>query len=634
MGAINTIAEAIRQETQNDSEFYKKLIYYFELRIPVTMGPFESVRTFVYPLMLLGGYSLEEPFAIETTHTQGGGFYVEENGIVKRHIKLRGTTGFRPRRLKGGGTGALTAMSPEKKSYSRRLQAFVFDKLSGQRHFQYLQDAVFRTYADFKADPATAAETQLIFHNPKDQEHWLVAPEKFSLDRSGRSPLYPYSIDLLVLGPADDLDAEFSEDKSLLDDFKDAARTIRQARDLMEGAANDLTAIKDELTRAIKGIYKILEDCYNLTDAMDEFLDGVNPLIETPYAVISSLINDVETALDVVETTEDANDDIPKIPFRVLEKLAQIIDAADLAGTHPEIYERPVDTKLREYAERMELTLSTSLAERTEAAAADPPGTLAEYDDLGTSMTPGDVESAAADSSVGRGTQRYTGAQEVALGQGDTLANLAAKFLGDARLWSEIAVLNGLQPPFIDDQAGADLGGEETPLPGTLGVGKKILIPNHSKPPQAMPLLPVLGVIPEKSVEEHLLGTDFALEHVSGTLGRELVDWIVDVEGGSVDAKYVRGVANVSQGYKMRLSIEKGTDTMYHKLGLRRTVGLNILPVDLETSRFNLSECIRQDPRTASVRSISFEQQDDAVIADMDVELRGFTRPTNIRTVV
>lgn len=630
-GLIAAILESRRQKNVGDENFYKKLIYYFELRIPSGKATSPNATSYLFPLLLPESYTMEEPFSVEKTYTQGGGLYVEEDGIVERVIRIRGTTGFKPRRIKGGGAKVLTAMTPEQRSYGRRLTAHVFDKLSGQRHFHYLQDVVFRTYADFKQDPSTADETQLIFHNPKDEEHWQVIPQKFTLEKVGRSPLYRYSIDLLVVGPAGDIDANFSEDKPLLDYFKDAIRTVKSAIDLASGAANDLTAIASELESSIKNIGKILDGVATFLDAAGNFVDGVVDFIETPYALISSVGNMVDSALDLVETAEAASDDIQKIPARVKEKLSQIRDAMDLAGTQPQVFERPVDKQMREFQGMMELQLSASSDELAAAEAADPPQTLLAYDSLGTAMTPGDVTSSRADSSIGRETKNYTGSQEVPIAQGDTLANLASRYLGDARLWQEIALLNGLRPPFIDEQAGADLGGEEIPLRGTLGIGKVILIPNYSKPPQSFPLLPVLGVTPEKSVEEHLLGTDFALEPVAGSPGRELYDFVVDVEGGSVDAKHVSGIANIKQAYIMRLSTGKGTDTMYTRLGLRRTVGLNIAPVDLETARFNLSECIGQDPRTASVRRIDLKQGNDAVVADIDVELRGLTKPTNVK---
>jgi len=115
-GTAAVILEAVRQETNQDSDFYKKLIYYFELRIPPKVAPTPYMTTFLFPLALAPeSYSLEEPFALEKTPTQGGGLFTEENGIIERMIRLRGTTGFKPRKLKGNATKALIGMTPEKK---------------------------------------------------------------------------------------------------------------------------------------------------------------------------------------------------------------------------------------------------------------------------------------------------------------------------------------------------------------------------------------------------------------------------------------------------------------------------------------------------------------------------------------
>jgi len=217
--------------------------------------------------------------------------------------------------------------------------------------------------------------------------------------------------------------------------------------------------------------------------------------------------------------------------------------------------------------------------------------------------------------------------------------------LGDARLWQDLAVVNGLKPPFINKQASFNLiKADEAVLPGVLGMGDKIIIPSTSKGPAQLPILPVLGVKPWESLEVQLLGRDIALELVpeASHPGRPLYDIPIDVEGGSVDIKTVSGIPNLSQGLMLRLSTEKGTDILYSQLGLERVVGLNIAPLDLETTRLRISQAVGQDARIASVRSVVFEGIDndtvldpsvplDALIVDLTAEVRGFVENANVR---
>ena len=193
-------------------------------------------------------------------------------------------------------------------------------------------------------------------------------------------------------------------------------------------------------------------------------------------------------------------------------------------------------------------------------------------------------------------------------------------------------MLNGLRPPFVNDQANKLLGLDEEAFPGALGIGDKILIPNFSKPPEQQPQLPTLGVRLEETAEVHFLGADLAFEDAGGRAGAALFDIPVDVEGGSTDVKTVRGIPNLEQGLIVRMRTEKGTDTLYKKLGLQRIVGLNIVPIDLEEARFRFSEALEQDPRVASVPRVDFDDQGtDALIVDADAEIRGFTENARVR---
>ena len=633
---LKLIVEKTRQKASNDYNFLKKMTYFFELRIPEELAG--AYGTYLIPLIIPPeSYTLEEPFTIEATPTQGGGLYVEENGIVQRMIKLEGTTGFKPRFFPRGFT-SLGIIDSEKKSFSRELPSAVVADLSGQRHFQYLQDAVFRTYADLKRDPATAEGTYLFFHNPKDDEHWLVAPQKFALSRSADKPtMYRYSIELLVLDKAEAVDADFSEDKSLLDKMKNALAMVQSGLALVSGAINDLNALTGELTGLIKDFAKIVDGVTQIVDAVGNFANGLSALVQAPYSILESVSGLVDAAGEAVEQFEQLGTDVKNVPATVKQKLKQIGDGLDRIGTHPEVFETPAQRKLRETRNSQELTTSTSSAALKAASLRAPPSSLAAVAALGTGITPGEVTAAKGELGIGRAVNQYTSSQEISVAQGDTLVNLAAKYLGDARLWQQIAVINGLQPPFVNDLASSPLDTDEVVFSGTLGRGAKILIPSYSKPPQKQALLPVLGVRSEEMADRHLLGTDLQLTEVSGREGARLYDLDIDRNRGSVDVKTVAGVANISQAVTIRLSTDKGTDILYKRLGLDRVVSLNITPVDLEAAKFRFRECLGQDPRISSVRGLTFEQSDEAsdgINVDVDVALKGFTQNANVRTKV
>lgn len=639
---LKLVRERARQAATNDALYFTKPIYFFELRLPQELLGVASSPAILFPLIVgPNAYSMEEPFTLEATPTQGGGLYVEENGIVQRMIRLRGTTGFKPRQLNsasftgGAGTQALFLLSPDSKSYSRSLEPFILDAISGQRHFHYLQDAVFRTYADLKRDPAYSAETKLFFHNPKDDESWRVAPQRFMLDRNATKPtLYDYNIELLVMDRADAVDADFSEDQGLMDRIKDKIRMVKSGLDLAAGALNDLTAIAADIQNLVKDVAKIIDGATTVVNAASDFVDGVTNLIEAPYAVLESVNGLVDSANDFVATVEEAVDDVREVPDTVRQKLRQISDGINRIGTHPEAFEQPSQKKIREIKGRQELLTSISTATRNLASNTAPPSTIEEVNNLGTGVTAGDVTSAAAELGVGRDIRQYTGAREIAIEEGDTLVNLAAKFLGDARLWQHIAIINGLRPPFIDEQADALIASDESPLPGTLGRGGKILIPNFSKPPVQQPQLPVLGARLEDSAEVQFLGIDMAFEDVGGREGAQLFDIPVDVEGGSVDVKTVRGLNNMKQSLIIRLRTEQGTDILYKNVGLPRIIGLNNRPLDLQTARFRLIQSLEADGRVAAVRQVLFENDNDILNADITLELRGFSDSTNVQIPV
>ena len=649
MGTLDFLRETVRQAITGDDKFYKQFLYFFELRIPQKLAINGIQTTVLFPLMLAPeNLSMDEPFAVEVTQTQGGGLIVEENGIIQRMLRIRGNTGFKPRAWEGSRGLALSVVPPEKRSYSRNLDPFIFDALSGQRHFQYLQDAVFRTYGDLKRDPESAEDTRLFWHNPKDDEHWEVIPQKFSLERSSsKRTIYMYSIDLLIVGKAEAEEIDVSEDKSWLDDAKNGLRSINNAVQLFTGAIRDLNKVVGELTSLAMGIDTILTNTIQILDACNAVVDGIVTVIAIPGTTVKNLLNSVTTFLDNMEEASkvystrldsayDFDESDPPIPVEVYQSLRSIEVGCSQLLLNPESFETKLQEQIRNSKDLQDLSTSVSAEELAAAGAQDDFSTLAQFDRLGTGLTPGDANRANVElTKSGKDSPAYTALQEVKMTQTDTISGLASRYLGDARKWQDIAHANNLPAPYIMGQAAEDLqaGENADQVPGALGTGKSILVPNFQRPPQERALLPIIGVPITAGLEEKLLGRDLRLTRSQSNAPQ--YDLTIDTAGGSADIQSISGISNLQQALEIRLIQEKGTDPLYRSVGLRPIVGYNAVPVDQELIQFRIVQSILEDPRIASIKKAEFATpQSDAIEVTIDANVFGLSSAATIRTTL
>jgi hypothetical protein len=611
---FEAIREVLRQDTLQDADFFALKTYYFELVIPSSKS-LSGNTSFLFPLVINPEQiSLEEPFALEETPTLGGGLYVEENGIVRRSLRIKGNFGFKPKPYKASSWNHIAAPD-QGRSFSEsrpRVPPFAVGTLefSGQRHFQFLQDNVFRTYADFKRDPATSLETKLYFHNPRDGEHWRVHPRKFMGDRSvPRKTLYPYDLELLVSGPAEDPGADFSEDKNLIDTIKNVFTMIQSGIKLVRGAIRDITNFVAELESIVSGIGNTLDGVIGIIDDASAFVNGVTSFIEVPFEVAAQLSNSLATSL---EGFGNAINNGRQIPDTVMNSLRKAEAGLDRINSFPEMFQTPSQRALQAARRSEELSTSNTRAALEAAAAETPPGSFQAFLALGTKNLPGDLDKADAELGIGRGLDQYKSAVEFVVGDGDTLQSLAAKRMGDARKWRAIAVLNGLTEPYISKDG----------FPGTKKVGDRILIPSLDPPPENRTITPVLGVSPEETAEVRLLGTDFKLKRLTDRPG-DFFDFEIDVEAGSNDIKSVSGVENLKQALLVRLRTERGTVQLYKNVGHDRVIATAVPGIDRDQVIFRIGQAVRADPRVVDLSRIDGRVIVDRVEIDMDVQVVG-----------
>lgn len=607
------IRDELRRERGDDRDFLLAPTYYFELRCPAECNSLGS-ESFIFPLVLNPQQlSIEEPFALAETETQGAGLYLDRKGVVKRTIKIRGTFGFAPKFYQGDAFQVINA-SDVQKGFNRDVLNSSLDNaggvltFSGQRHFQFLQDAVFRTYSDLLQTPAYAERTSLVWHNPKDREHWMVEPRRFSSDRTSDQSrhTHPWDIELLAYAPADAVGRVFSEDKDLIDTIKDGLRMVNSAVNTARGAVQDVTALVQDLNNLVSGVATTVNNLTNLVGDAADLVSGTTRFIQSPFDAVTSVASSLEANLAALGQATTS------VPDSVLQSLRQAEDALDRLGQFPQFFQTDTQRDLQRAQRIAELSTSNSRAELQAAADRAPPNSFQAVLALGTGNLPGDLQKADGELGIGRGLTNYQSASEYVVAGGDTLQNLSARFLGDARQWRAIAVLNGLQAPYVS----------LTGMPGTVGVGDVILIPSTQPPPRQRAITPVLGVNPEASGAERLLGTDLKLARTRDV--NDTFDLEIDVEGGSTDFLDVGGVSNLAQALLSRVRTEKGTNQLYREVGVDRIIGSHSGARDVAI--FRIAQAVRADPRVVSIGNLRTSAGNaDAIQIDFDVQPVNFS---------
>jgi hypothetical protein len=633
MGLAEQLTELERQQSAGDTKFWTGLTLSFELRIPPSLAQTAGSPVFFFPLVIPPeNYSMDEEFGVEATYTQAGGIYAEESGLVRRTIRISGTTGFAPKG-KSGGYGATSLSAKfDNRTWGRELRSVNLRKLSGQRHFHYLQDAVFRMYGDLVRDPSYAPETQMIFHNYRDEEAWLVTPKMFRLtrDKSDRV-LYRYEIELLVIAPATLLANKDSTDASILDELRNTAQSIRDAIGMAQGAIDELTAVGQELENVVTNFTGIINNVSAVVDAAQDFVNGVTDIINIPFTVVTQTVDLIENSLQTVFELEEAGYAAYNLPLHTLMKIRTLSDSLERLGVNPSDFRQPLDkaiSDLRGYEDPF-LTLSDSQVGTSSQPVT--PGSLAEVAALGTQTTTGDVSTARAKGKAGREVRAYTGGRYQTIRAGDTLVSLASRYLGNGRLWTYLAAANGLHPPFLSDQAGADLTRADSPFRGALTIGDRILIPDFSQPVERSPTPAVLGVRPEATSENKLMGRDIALVVVGGRPGATVYGAEIDTESGGGDARQVAGFANLAQAMTLRLRTDRGTDQLYREVGLTNVIGTKNVIVDYEASKSSVVASLTQDPRVALARNVTLVGEGDTLAIEATLEIRGWDSGERVR---
>lgn len=614
---IDLVKEEVRLEVTGD-RYYQNGPYAFVLRGPPMTDSIGPLGYTVFPLPVNPtDLSYAMPFSCEITPLQEGGVVAEEAGICIGELVIEGSTGFKPRLAQdtsfGPGGGDFTGLlghgwaGPE--------------AISGQLAFWRLANRCFDAYSSLKKDPRYAHKTTMEYHSLKDELHLQIVPREFSLRRSaGRERVsYRYSIRAAVVGAAGRLFL-VSPDKGILDKIKDTISTIRAGMAAIAATVDDLTAALDSIRRTVSSVVSILTDVGTIMDSFTALVDGTKKFLDIPKETLGNVARLCEDVAEVVATTTGWPADVQQSFLDISDQL----DALSVAST--DLFTTSWQEQARRYERLSRMRFPTVGSKQFTLDSQQV--TVYPIETVFSGEKPGDLRRAATVISLGERlpSHGYNGFAEYVVGQGDSLQSLAAKHLGDASKWMELAVINDLKAPYITS----------VKLPQTLRVGDKISIPILGKEPPA-DTITTGDKITGASQSDKFLGEDFkfvpipaGLDSLGEPIAAGSYGWQIDEAGGATDVLKISGIPNLGQALEMRFRTEQGANILYPTIGLPRLIGVAAFGSKIADARHQARLQILADKRIERLARFAFSVVNDALILEADVQPSGYSTTRTI----
>lgn len=194
--------------------------------------------------------------------------------------------------------------------------------------------------------------------------------------------------------------------------------------------------------------------------------------------------------------------------------------------------------------------------------------------------------------------------------KGDTLQRIAMTYKLDN--WQEIALLNSLEYPFIDDSLNLTQEEiEERHERHLLVIGDSLLVPSDYE------VIP--EVINRTNLEVQAYGSDLDI------ISRWYQDSIINLEtmgelddNTEGDLKLIQGIANLKQAITMRLMTNKGDLVLHPDYGsdINKLIGKKKTVRVLTKLRLEIEKQIRSDFRVKDVSNISVVSINNGVTVD------------------
>lgn len=584
------------------------------------VGP-DGQATFVLPVAP-DRFDYRLPFVRSITAEQHGGVVVERQGMVTGEISISATTGFKLRPQ--ASTAAVRAPHPRFAGQLGTLTIAPGEEISGQLHLWALLNRCFEGYAELCADPDTAPHSQMELHVLKDQLHLVVEPGNVKIDRSAGAErvTYRYSIDWTVLGPAQPLRYVAPDRRGVIDVINDAMRSMRAGVQSLAATVDDLTAAVDSLSKISQGFVGLVDDLGTIVRAGSDVLSGVARAFALPQTALASTSDLVADMAALCEALPDGGG---YDAARALRRAGADVDAIAVAARawHTETFSARAAAYNATTAAGPPREATASEQAGIDRAATLTAGTTATVAQVfGGPYRPGDARRQGQTRAEARlDTQAMQSTYQATVAQGDTIASLAARLLGDARRWVELAVLNELRAPYVTDGA---------KLPATVAPGDQITVPSQRPLGGGSAVAPSNALTGRAAPNEAALGVDLAtVETSSGQW-----DLAVDLARGATDAETIAGIGNLSQAIGMRLRVERGELPLFPEVGLPTLVGFPARAGGGGLALLHTREQLLLDARILALGAITSQLDQDTLTLELSVVPAGIGEARIVTQVV
>lgn len=424
--------------------------------------------------------------------------------------------------------------------------------MTGDEMYQLLSDYISDYWTATKGrDYKAVINSRIEWHDWQRQRHLYVEPITFSEQRGPQNKVGPrkYSMQLESYGPIEDekhIASLWPLNKSK-ETVSQIQKSMAVAVEKIEAAGKTLTGLTDQAKGLIR--QNVLRPLKSLTGALETFTRGLTSVIAFPFQTVNALGN------ACVDTIESIGTLITAPAIQLIGILRETKRMANRLLALPEFFKDQFGQVAQEWSSLQSEPLLTS----DTAIAQD--GKL-----YGVNL--GRKRQAIRSADV-----TGAGIRAVDIHAEDTLQRIAARELGDASRWAEIALLNQLD-------SNADISSLSS-----------LLVPSDAGTTSS-----VIGQTADTrlSNDEKLYGRDLLL--VQDADGKMTI-----VFGQNNDLSTVSGIDNLIQAVVMRQRIQQGDLLEDLNYGIRAVIGSSQAKQGADELAWSLRHSALTDPRVDRV---------------------------------